>query len=169
MALKAAFLSGAFVGALTVLIAGAAVGIHADPASADVLAAAEQANVEPSELLAAMDSTGIGDPFRYLRAVGELSPLAPLPSRPASSPTAPAAGNARVECIIAKESGGANVANSRGSGAVGVAQYLPSTFAAHAREMGHPEWSPWRPDEARAVAAHDLALGRRAQWTVGGC
>ncbi|HYW90151.1 MAG TPA: transglycosylase SLT domain-containing protein, partial [Chloroflexota bacterium] len=113
--------------------------------------------------------TGIPDPFRYLRSVGELSPLAALPSRPASSPTAPAVANSRVECIIAKESGGANVSNRQGSGAGGVMQYLPSTFAAHAREMGHPEWSLWNPAQARAVAAHDLALGRRAQWTVGGC
>jgi len=161
----------AFVGGLVLgVVLGTAVMVsHADPASADVQAAAEQANVQPSDLLAAMDSTGIGNPFTYLRAVGELSPLAVPHPGPASSPTAPAVANSRVECIIAKESGGANVANSRGSGAVGVAQYLPSTFAAHAREMGHPEWSPWRPDEARAVAAHDLALGRRAQWTVGGC
>ena len=161
----------AFVGGLVLgVVLGTAVMVsHADPASADVQAAAEQANVQPSDLLAAMDSTGIANPFVYLRAVGELSPLAVPPSRPASSPTAPAVANSRVECIIAKESGGANVANSRGSGAVGVAQYLPSTFAAHAREMGHPEWSPWVPAQARAVAAHDLALGRRAQWTVGGC
>src|SRR5262252_5889375 len=68
---------------------------HADPASADVQAAAEQANVEPSDLLAAMDSTGIANPFVYLRAVGELSPLAVPPSRPASSPTAPAVANSR--------------------------------------------------------------------------
>src|SRR5215471_12384922 len=102
-----------------------------------------------------------------------------LPARPTAALTpgpgvvspAPGSGaaNARVECIIAKESGGANVANRRGSGAVGILQFMPSTFAAHAREMGHPEWSPWSPAQARAVAAHDLALGRRAQWTVGGC
>lgn len=166
----------AFVGGLVLgVVLGTAVMVtRADPASADVQAAAEQAGVQPSDLLAAMDTTGIGDPWRYLRGVGELPPLAaPLPSRlvRASSPAAPGSGaaNARVECIIAKESGGANVANRRGSGAVGILQFMPSTFAAHAREMGHPEWSPWSPAQARAVAAHDLALGRRAQWTVGGC
>lgn len=75
----------------------------------------------------------------------------------------------RVECIELKESGGANVANFHGSGAVGVLQYMPGTFFAHAAEMGHWDWSPWTPWQARLVAAHDLALGRRSQWTVGGC
>jgi hypothetical protein len=59
--------------------------------------------------------------------------------------------------------------NRSGSGAGGVMQYQPGTFARGARELGHPEWSLWVPWEARLVAAHDLALGRRAQWTVGGC
>jgi hypothetical protein len=75
----------------------------------------------------------------------------------------------RVDCIEMKESGGANVANFRGSGAVGVLQYMPRTFYAHAAEMLHWDWSPWVPWQARAVAAHDLALGRRRQWAVGGC
>lgn len=88
---------------------------------------------------------------------------------PPSAPSVSAAILARVACIESKESGGANVANARGSGAGGVMQYMDSTFAAHAREMGHPEWSKWNPAQARAVAAHDLALGRRGQWTVSGC
>jgi hypothetical protein len=77
--------------------------------------------------------------------------------------------NSRVYCIEMKESGGANVANRSGSGASGVMQYLPGTFYAHAAEMGHFDWSPWVPWQAESVAAHDLALGRRAQWTVSGC
>lgn len=75
----------------------------------------------------------------------------------------------QVACIEAKESGGANVWNRAGSGAGGVMQYMPQTFARGAREMGHPEWSLWNPEHARAVAAHDLLLGRRSQWTVRGC
>jgi hypothetical protein len=81
----------------------------------------------------------------------------------------PAAVMARVKCIEAKESGGANVPNTRGSGAGGVMQYMESTFRAHAAELGHPEWSRWEPWQARRVAAHDLMRGRRAQWTVSGC
>jgi hypothetical protein len=75
----------------------------------------------------------------------------------------------RVACIEARESGGANVPNRGGSGAGGVMQYMESTFRAHAIEMGHPDWSRWTPWQARLVAAHDLAMGRRRQWTVGGC
>lgn len=86
-----------------------------------------------------------------------------------SAPEYGAAVMSRVACLEQKESGGANVANRRGSGAVGVLQYMPSTFAAHASEIGHPEWSPWNPPQARLVAAHDLVMGRRAQWSVSGC
>lgn len=75
----------------------------------------------------------------------------------------------RVACIEAKESGGANVWNRTGSGAGGVLQYMPSTFARGAAEMGHSEYSLWVPWQARLVAAHDLAMGRRRQWTVSGC
>jgi hypothetical protein len=75
----------------------------------------------------------------------------------------------RVECIEQKESRGRNIANLQGSGAVGVMQYMPRTFYAHALEMGHEDWSAWEPDQARSVAAHDLMLGRRRQWTVSGC
>ncbi len=77
--------------------------------------------------------------------------------------------DAMVRCIEMKESGGANIANRAGSGAVGVMQYMPRTFYAHAAEMGHHDWSPWVPWQAREVAAHDLAMGRRSQWTVRGC
>jgi hypothetical protein len=88
---------------------------------------------------------------------------------PRPAPPIPAGLLARVKCIEAKESGGANIWNRAGSGAGGVMQFMPSTFARSAREMGHPEWSLWNPQHARVVAAHDLALGRRAQWTVSGC
>lgn len=125
---------------------------------------AQQVGVDPLELQGAVNATGAA-PVTYLLYEG-LIQLEPPP--PPATQTV-VAYNARVECIIVKESGGANIANRRGSGAVGVAQYMPSTFAAHAREMGHPEYSPWVPWQAREVAAHDLALGRRSQWTVSGC
>jgi hypothetical protein len=162
----ARLLIGAAFGLVVGVVAGAAVGLHAEDPKADVETAAAEAGVDVVDLQGAVNTVGV-DPYTYLRSVGALPPL-PVPREPAIPPPV-VAYNARVECIISKESGGANVANSRGSGAVGVAQYMPSTFAAHAREMGHPDWSPWNPAQARAVAAHDLALGRRAQWTVGGC
>ena len=136
---------------------------------------AHQVGVDPLELLGAANSTGAA-PVAYLMYEGLIeSPPSthaqtPRPPSVADSPPAPTSGvSSRVACIEAKESGGKNVANSRGSGAGGVMQYLDSTFAAHAREMGHPEYSKWNPAQARAVAAHDLALGRRSQWSVGGC
>lgn len=139
---------------------------HARPVSAQedeaIAALAVEAGVDEVELRGAANTTQL-TPRQYLAVVGEYPKLVP-PSMPSSGPL-----TARVACIEAKESGGANVANTRGSGAVGVLQYLPATFASHAREMGHPEWSPWVPEHARAVAAHDLSLGRRAQWTVSGC
>src|SRR5215471_18497313 len=133
---------------------------HADPASADIQAAAEQANVEPSDLLAAMDSTGIGDPFRYLRAVGELSPLAALPSRPASSPTAPAAANSRVECIIRVESRGDPSARNR-SGASGLGQFLPGTWAS---TQGQAGYSVFNAAANRAAIAWMLSVGRAREF-----
>jgi len=155
---------------MTVRILGAAMVLtsmttslaHADPESIPegVLLAADKAGVDPVDLLAASNATGLTPEHYLCVADGLLCP---------SAPPAPVVSNSRVACIEAKESGGANVANRRGSGAVGVLQYMPSTFAAHAREMGHPEYSPWVPWQAREVAAHDLALGRRSQWTVSGC
>jgi hypothetical protein len=59
--------------------------------------------------------------------------------------------------------------NRGGSGAGGVLQYFPATFRRGALEMGHPEYSLWVPWQARLVAAHDLAMGRRRQWVVSGC
>ena len=160
----ARFALGVMFGVVVGVVAGAASGLHADDVDASVLEAAAAAHVDPVALAGAVNSTQT-DPWTYLRAVGEL----PAPVAASPAPPVPAATGSRVACLEARESGGANVANRRGSGAVGVLQYMPSTFAAHAREMGHPEYSPWNPAQARAVAAHDLALGRRGQWTVAGC
>lgn len=108
---------------------------------------------------------------RNQAALANLDYLALAADQPAEEPqpSFEASVMARVACIEAKESGGANVPNRQGSGAGGVMQYMESTFRAHAAELGHPEWSRWVPEQARLVAAHDLLRGRRAQWTVGGC
>lgn len=132
----------------------------------EMVVLAASVGVDPVALQGAVNSTG-ASPVVYLAHEGLLeTPKAQAVSAPAQSDYGP---SSRVACIEAKESRGLNVPNARGSGAVGVMQYMPSTFASHAREMGHPEWSPWNPSQARAVAAHDLALGRRSQWSVGGC
>ena len=172
----ARFVVGAMFGLVVGVVGAAALGIHAaDPeASEQVKHAAADAGVDPVQLQGAVNSTHV-DPYVYLRSEGllERAPeqlsTKPPPPVVTSSPVVLPAVSARVACIEAKESGGANVRNARGSGAGGVMQYMPSTFARGAAEMGHPEWSLWNPAQARAVAAHDLALGRRGQWTVGGC
>jgi len=141
----------------------AALQLHAEDPKTDVETAARAAGVDPVELAGAANTVGV-DPWVYARAEGLLERSVPPPPPPRTTPL-----DARVACLEAKESGGRNVPNARGSGAVGVLQFMPSTFAAHAAEMGHHDWSPWNPEQARAVASHDLALGRRAQWVVSGC
>jgi hypothetical protein len=163
---------GFVAGVVLTTVAGAALGSHAaDPEpSEQVKHAAADAGVDPIQLAGAVNSVHV-DPYVYLRSEGllEHASTLPPPAPVLSTPPVLPAVSARVACIESKESGGANVANARGSGAGGVLQYMPSTFAAHAAEMGHPEYSLWNPAQARAVAAWDLAKGRRAQWTVGGC
>lgn len=160
----------AFVGGLVLgVVLGTAVMVsHADPASADVQAAAEEANVQPSDLLAAMDSTGIGDPFRYLRAVDELPQLAaPLPSRlvQASSPAVPGSstGSARVECIIVHESRGDPSARNR-SGASGLGQFLPGTWAS--TPQGRAGYSVFNAAANRAAIAWMLSVGRAREFVA---
>jgi len=166
------FIVGAVFGLVVGVVGAAALGCHAaDPeASEQVKHAATDAGVDPIQLQGAVNSVHV-DPYVYLRSEGLLEHAPEQTARPPVvmvSPAPPAV-SARVACIESKESGGANVSNARGSGAGGVLQYMPSTFARGAAELGHPEWSLWNPVQARAVAAHDLALGRRSQWTVGGC
>jgi len=120
----------AFVGGLVLgVVLGTAVMVtHADPASANIQAAAEEANVEPSELLAAMNTTGINDPFVYLRGVAELSPLTVPHPGPASSPTAPAAGI--WDRLAACESTSNWHANT-GNGFLGGLQFTLTTWRAY--------------------------------------
>jgi hypothetical protein len=77
--------------------------------------------------------------------------------------------NPRVECIIARESGGRDVMNRQGSGATGPGQYMPATWRAHTVEMGEPWLNIHSLADVRRVAAYDLSMGRRRQWSVGGC
>jgi hypothetical protein len=130
---------------------------------ADTVALADSVGLDPVALAGALHSQPGVDAHAYLRFLGVLTSDA-VASASGSPPL-----SGRVACIEEKESGGANVANLHGSGAVGVMQYMPGTFYAHAAELGHADWSPWNPAQARAVAAHDLVMGRRSQWTVGGC
>jgi Transglycosylase SLT domain len=155
--------------AAVLLLATAHPALADDSIPEDVAAVAAEAGIDPHPLSEALVTIehDLGQPVSPRQYAYDDGLLA----RPYSPPqhVRPTGVDVRVACIEDKESGGANVANRHGSGAVGVMQYMPVTFYAHAAEMGHPEWSPWNPVQARAVAAHDLALGRRSQWAVGGC
>lgn len=164
------FLVGTLVG---VFLGTAIVVSHADPAEAEVQAAATQANVDPTDLQGAMNSTGLG-PFEYLRAVGELPSLAPVPKLPPVPP--PVGALARADCIIDAESGRADVPNRQGSGASGPGQYFPSTWITDTRlyraATGYTgSLSLHSLADVRRVMAFILANypGKRSQWTVGGC
>lgn len=82
----------------------------------------------------------------------------------------------RVECIIAKESGGLDVPNRQGSGAWGPGQYFPSTWAAHtalyrrATGYGGP-LSLHSLADVRRVMGFILGTypSMRSAWTVRGC
>src|SRR3954470_13171243 len=142
---------------------------RADEIPQNVITVADEAGVDPLELLGAVNTTHM-QPEAYLCLADGIMcpPRAPVVAAAAASP--------RVACIEAKESGGANIANRQGSGAGGTLQYMESTFRAHAAEMAREtgdlsinSWSRWIPSQARALAAWDLSKGRRSQWTVAGC
>ena len=144
----ARFVVGAVFGLVVGVVGAAALGIHAaDPEPSDqVKHAAADAGVDPIQLQGAVNSVHV-DPYVYLRSEGLLEHAPEQTARPpvVTISPAPPAVSARVACIEAKESGGANISNARGSGAGGVLQYMPSTFARGAAELGHPEWSLWNP------------------------
>jgi len=127
----ARFVVGAVFGLVVGVVGAAALGIHAsdDTERTDQIHhAAAEAGVDETDLAGAVNSTGL-DPFVYLRGVGELD-HASSSSRPPVSVVASAAPavSARVACIIRVESCGDPNARNR-SGASGLGQFLPSTWA----------------------------------------
>jgi hypothetical protein len=82
---------------------------------------------------------------------------------------------ARADCIISKESGGADVPNRQGSGASGPGQYFPGTWAAHVSlyrsETGYAgSLNMHNLSDVRRVMSYVLTIpGYRSAWTVGGC
>jgi hypothetical protein len=143
---------------------------HAEPTSTpltdEVVQAANEANVDPVDLKAALDSQNLDDPRAYLVAVGELAPLVP-PLLGAVS---------RADCIIGKESGGLDIYNKQGSGASGPGQYFPGTWQSHValyrRATGYVGSLSLHvlSDVERVMAWILWALpGTRTAWTVSGC
>lgn len=124
----ARFVTGLVAGMVIATVAGAAIGLHAQ--ADDVAVAAAAAGVDERDLRGALNSQAAhgltSDPWSYLRAVQELPSL---PPSAAASPPAPASGvSSRVACIIRVESHG-NPSARNPSGAAGLGQFLPSTWA----------------------------------------
>jgi hypothetical protein len=161
---------GVLTGMVIMAFVGAAVGLRAEDPKTDIQTAAVAAGVDPQDLAGAVASTGL-DPWVYLRSVGELEHAASTPALPP-----PISGAlARADCIIARESGGLDVPNARGSGAQGPGQYMGPTWttdvALYRAATGYS--GPLNLHvlaDVRRVMAYVLTLpGKRAQWTVGGC
>lgn len=147
---------GFTAGVIVTTIAGAAVGLHADEASAEILEAAAAANVDPVNLQGAVNSTGL-DPFVYLRGVGE------LPPQPATPPPAPVA-SGRVDCIVHYESqDDARAVNPR-SGAAGLGQFTLSTW--RSTPQGRAGLSVFDPSANRAAVGWMLSAGRSREFAV---
>src|SRR5262252_6272345 len=132
MARAMAFVGGLACGLVlgTAILVGHAADPDTDPGP-QITHAAELAGVDRTDLEGALTSTGFTNPIAYLRAVGELENPPPLPPPVATSPASPASGvSSRVaECIIARESRGNPLAVNPRSGAAGLGQFLPTTWA----------------------------------------
>jgi hypothetical protein len=74
-----------------------------------------------------------------------------------------------IDCLINAESRWLDVPNARGSGAVGYGQYMPGTWGRYQAESDRWDANPHDVYDVFAAISWDLAHGRRAQWTVGGC
>jgi hypothetical protein len=160
MARASAFVAGMALG--FALATGILVS-HADPAQAEVKAAAEQAGVDVVDLQGAVNDTGM-DPFVYLRGVGELPPLVP----PKPPPVVVVTSTPLVDCIIRAESRGNPSAVNPRSGASGLGQFLPSTW--RTTPQGKAGLSVFDPAANRAAVAWMLSVGRGGEFaTLGLC
>lgn len=120
----------------------------------DTVAVANEAGVALPELLGAMSSTGL--PARaYLLMTGELAAPAPMP------PTRDAL-DTLVDCLAWHESRNYAGAYNRRSGASGLLQFLPSTFAQ--TPQGKAGLSVFDPVAARAAAKWMIGQNRLHEW-----
>lgn len=122
----------------------------------DTIVAANEAGVSLTNLLGAMAATGL--PARpYLEMTGELS-------RPSALPPPRDALDTLVDCLVWHESRGFAGAYNRRSGASGLLQFLPSTFAT--TPQGKAGLSVFDPAAARAAAKWMIGQGRLREWST---
>jgi hypothetical protein len=129
-----------------------------DTVHVDVIDAANEAGVNLVDLLGAVATTRL--PARaYLISVGELAAPAPMPPPRDALDTL-------VDCLAWHESRGFAGAYNRRSGASGLLQFLPSTFAQ--TPQGRAGLSVFDPAAARAAAKWMIGQGRLREWTTAG-
>ena len=158
----ARFVAGVVFGVVVGVVGGAALGLHATDDD-EVALAASEAGVDQTELRGAMNSTGL-DARTYLKGVGELPGVA-TPSSGTSRPgSATPAAASRVACIEARESRGNPNARNPRSGAAGLGQFLPSTWAT--TPQGRAGLSVYDPAANRAAIAWMLASGRGREFVA---
>jgi len=144
--------AAACFGVLVGLVAGAALNLHAEPD--EVVAAATEAGVDPTDLAGAVNTTGLA-PRTYLTVVGELK-VEPMPRPPATDP--------RTECVIWHESRGVPTAVNPRSGAAGLGQFLPSTW--RTTPQGQAGYSVFNAAANREAVAWMLRVGRAREFEV---
>jgi len=160
------FVAGFMLGAAVMLVTGAALGLHAQDVSAEVLEAATAAHKDPVQLQGALDSLErAGEPvdaYTYLRSEGDLPPLAPPQNFPGQSYTSQS--SPRVDCIIHYESrGDARAVNPR-SGAAGLGQFLASTW--RSTPQGRAGLSVFNAEANRGAVQWMLDNGRAREFAV---
>lgn len=140
---------GMVLGVVVGLVAGAAAGLHAD--EDEVVVAASEAGVDPTQLLGAVNTTGLG-PREYLYMTGELSP-----------PRADAT-DRLIACLEWRESHGVSTAVNPRSGASGPLQFLRGTWMS--TPQGRAGMSVFDPAASRAAARWMINQGRLHEWST---
>ena len=116
---------------------------------------AASVGVDPVALQGAVNSTGVA-PAAYLASEGLLDP-------PATHAPAPAPSSPRVACIIRVESRGNPSARNR-SGAAGLGQFLPSTWAT--TPQGKTGLSVYDPAANTAAITWMISVGRAREFVA---
>lgn len=126
---------------------------HAEGVPDEVQSVADQAGVDPLDLLGAVNTTGLNARTYECWTDGLLCPAAPAPTS-----------SARAECIIQRESGGDPRAVNPRSGAAGLGQFLASTWLT--TPQGRAGMSRFDPAANRAAVNYMLTAKRASEFQV---
>ena len=99
-------------------------------------------------------------------AVGHTQSVPDLIDQAAARYGAPEWVRQRARAVIWCESRYLNVANYRGSGAIGPAQFMPSTFLANRASAGFPDGWIWDPVANVGTALYMMTRGWWSPWAA---